>query len=104
MKADADPYRIAIIATIYRYLSHAQHFGDRFLVGYPYEGRWRHPDVKVVSLYVDQRPDGGGRPDSGPAPQRRAAAAGRETGGLLHRVSRRPFRDAADVERRAEGL
>ena len=24
-----------IITTIYRYLSHAQHIGDRFLVGYP---------------------------------------------------------------------
>ena len=27
--------RIAIVTTIYRYLSHAQHMGDRFLVGYP---------------------------------------------------------------------
>jgi hypothetical protein len=52
------PRRIAIIATIYRYLSHAQHFGDRFLVGYPYAGRWRRPNVEVVSLYVDQRPEG----------------------------------------------
>ena len=26
--------RIAVIATIYRYLSHAQHFADRFLIGY----------------------------------------------------------------------
>jgi hypothetical protein len=53
-----EPPCIAIIATIYRYLSHAQHFGDRFLVGYPYEGRWRSPGGKVVSLYVDQRPEG----------------------------------------------
>ena len=29
------PKRIAIVTTIYRYLSHAQHMGDRFLVGYP---------------------------------------------------------------------
>ena len=50
--------RIAVITTIYRYLSHAQHFADRFLVGYPKEGRWHRPDVKVVSLYVDQRPEG----------------------------------------------
>ena len=27
--------RIAVVTTIYRYLSHAQHFADRFLVGYP---------------------------------------------------------------------
>ena len=50
--------RIAVIATIYRYLSHAQHFADRFMVGYPYEGRWLRPDTQVVSLYVDQRPEG----------------------------------------------
>ena len=48
--------RVAVIATIYTYLSHAQHFVDRFLVGYPYEGRWHHPDVEVVSMYVDQYP------------------------------------------------
>ena len=48
--------RIAVIATIYRHLSHGQHFIDRFLVGYPWEGRWHRPDMKVVSLYVDQRP------------------------------------------------
>ena len=52
------PKRIAVIATIYRYLSHAQHFADRFMVGYPYEGRWYRPDTQVVSLYVDQRPEG----------------------------------------------
>ena len=30
--------RVAIITTVWRYLSHAQHMGDRFLVGYPHEG------------------------------------------------------------------
>ena len=50
--------RIAVITTVYRYLSHAQHFTDRFLVGYPNEGRWHHPNMKVVSLYVDQKPEG----------------------------------------------
>ncbi len=49
--------RIAIVATVYRYLSHAQHIGDRFLVGYPRDGAWHKPDMKVVSLYVDQKPD-----------------------------------------------
>jgi hypothetical protein len=52
------PIRIAILATIYRLQSHAQHMGDRFLVGYPYGGVWRKPNVKVVSLYVDQKPEG----------------------------------------------
>ncbi len=50
--------RMAIIATEYRYLSHAQHMGDRFLVGYPRNGRWQRPRLDVVSLYLDQRPEG----------------------------------------------
>ncbi|MBI2192643.1 MAG: hypothetical protein HYU36_11730 [Planctomycetes bacterium] len=52
------PKRIAILTTIYRYLSHAQHIGDRFLCGYPFRGRWHRPDMRVVSLYVDQKPEG----------------------------------------------
>jgi len=52
------PTRVAIVASIYRYLSHGQHFGDRFMVGYPYEGRWHQPNMEVVSMYVDQRPEG----------------------------------------------
>jgi len=52
------PKRIAILATVYRLQSHAQHMGDRFLVGYPYGGVWRRPHARVVSLYVDQRPEG----------------------------------------------
>jgi len=50
--------RIAIITTVWKYLSHAQHIGDRFLAGYPKQGRWHKPDMKVVSLYVDQHPEG----------------------------------------------
>jgi hypothetical protein len=49
--------RIAIVTTIYRYLSHAQHIADRFLIGYPRDGAWHMPDMKVVSLYVDQKPE-----------------------------------------------
>src|SRR6266699_3420748 len=52
------PRRIAVVTTIYRYLSHAQHMADRFLVGYPHAGQWHRPDMKVVSLYVDQKPEG----------------------------------------------
>jgi len=52
------PKRIAIITTIYRYLSHGQHMGDRFLVGYPHNGEWHKPNMQVVSLYVDQKPEG----------------------------------------------
>lgn len=49
--------KIALIATEVRLHSHAQHFIDRFLVGYAWEGRWRKPEVDLVSLYVDQFPD-----------------------------------------------
>ena len=58
MAAERTPKRVAVVASIYRYLSHAQHFVDRFLVGYPYAGQWHRPDTRVVSLYVDQRPEG----------------------------------------------
>ena len=54
-KADR-PVRLAIVTTVYMYLSHGQHIGDRFLVGYPHNGTWHKPNVKVVSLYVEQKP------------------------------------------------
>jgi hypothetical protein len=54
--AKSKPKRVAIVTTVWRYLSHAQHMGDRFLVGYPWKGRWHKPDLEVVSLYVDQKP------------------------------------------------
>lgn len=52
------PKRVAIVTTIWRYLSHAQHMGDRFLIGYPLHGEWHRPDLHIVSLYVDQKPEG----------------------------------------------
>ena len=52
------PKKIAIVTTLWTYLSHAQHMGDRFLVGYPRNGRWHRPSLEVVSLYVDQKPEG----------------------------------------------
>jgi hypothetical protein len=51
------PKRIAVITTVYKYLSHAQHEADRILVGYPHGGAWHRPDMKIVSLYVDQKPE-----------------------------------------------
>ena len=56
MRPDCIPPRIAVIATVYRYRSHAQHFIDRFLVGYPRAGRWHRPPARIVSVYVDQKP------------------------------------------------
>lgn len=47
-----------MITTVYRYLSHGQHMGDRFLVGYPHNGAWHMPGAKIVSLYVGQKFEG----------------------------------------------
>ena len=50
--------KMAIITTEWRYHSHAWHMGERFLTGYPLEGRWHRPPIDVVSAYVDQVPEG----------------------------------------------
>jgi hypothetical protein len=50
--------KIALIGTEVRRHSHAQHFIDRFLLGYAWDGGWRRPEVDLVSLYIDQFPDG----------------------------------------------
>ncbi len=49
--------KLAIVTTVWRFGTHAQHMGDRFLVGYPQCGQWHEPGLEVVSLYVDQTPD-----------------------------------------------
>jgi hypothetical protein len=48
--------RLSIITTEWRFRSHAWHMGERFLVGYPIQGRWHQPPLDVVSVYVDQTP------------------------------------------------
>ena len=53
----AQPHKkLAVITTVWRYASHSQHMVDRYLVGYPWKGRWHRPQLTVVSAYVDQRP------------------------------------------------
>ena len=32
--------------------------GERFLNGYPFNGKWHRPEIDVVSAYVDQCPEG----------------------------------------------
>jgi hypothetical protein len=56
--ADAPPPRkkLAILTTEWRYRSHAWHMGERFLAGYPMQGKWHMPPLKVVAAYVDQVP------------------------------------------------
>jgi len=56
-QVDRPRKKLAIVTTVWRYLSHAQHMGDRFLVGYPLHGRWHRPAMDVVALYVDQKPN-----------------------------------------------
>lgn len=56
MTTQSAPIRVAVIASIYRLRSHAQHFCDRLLVGYPHAGEWHRPNFEIASLYVDQRP------------------------------------------------
>ncbi len=56
MAAKDNPLRIAVIASIYRLRSHAQHFCDRWVVGYPRAGEWHRPNAVIASMYVDQRP------------------------------------------------
>lgn len=48
--------RLAVITTEWRYRTHAWHMAERFLAGYPVQGRWHHPPFEVVSAYVDQFP------------------------------------------------
>jgi hypothetical protein len=50
--------RIALVGTVYTYLSHVQHIADRFLAGYPRGGAWHRPEMRIVSAYLDQRPAG----------------------------------------------
>lgn len=48
--------RLAVLGNTYRLGSSLQTITDRFLVGYPFEGDWHMPQVKVVSMYLDTRP------------------------------------------------
>ena len=49
--------RLAILASRWTPGSSARQVADRFLIGYPREGKWHRPAMNVVSLYVDQTPE-----------------------------------------------
>ena len=49
--------RIAALITEYRRYSHGQNIVDRLMGGFGWESRWHHPELDVVSLYVDQSPE-----------------------------------------------
>jgi hypothetical protein len=73
--ASQTPLRLAIIGTTYHYGSDLQTMVDRFLVGYPHQGDWHIPNVRVVSMYVEkgprvgQRAQGTRRPQAAPVPE-----------------------------------
>jgi hypothetical protein len=48
---------IAVLCTVYRPLSHADHIAGRFIQGYTREGKFHVPRHYVHSMYVDQVPD-----------------------------------------------
>lgn len=56
--AGAPRKKIALLGTVVRTHSHAQHFIDRFLLGYGWQNEWRKPAVDLAGLYVDQFPEG----------------------------------------------
>ena len=59
-QAQAEPRgrkRLAVVTTEWRFDSHAWHMAERFLVGYPINGRWHKPPFDVVAAYVDQHPE-----------------------------------------------
>jgi hypothetical protein len=57
-KSGARRKKIALLATEVRKYSHAQHFIDRFLEGYGWQGRHHHPPFELAGLYVDQFNEG----------------------------------------------
>jgi TAT (twin-arginine translocation) pathway signal sequence len=56
--ADTPRKKLAVVTNVWTYRSHAWHMAERFLVGYPVEGKWHRPPIDVVAAYVDQVPDG----------------------------------------------
>src|SRR5438105_13105339 len=54
----ADRKKLAVVTTVWTYRSHAWHMAERFLHGYPIEGKWHQPPFEVVAPYVAQPPKG----------------------------------------------
>jgi hypothetical protein len=64
-KVSSNPIRLAVLGSTYRLGSHMQTIADRFLIGYPFDGDWHIPNIKVVSMYVDEHAR---QVDAGPNP------------------------------------
>ena len=50
--------KLALITTIWEPHNHANHMGERFLVGYPRDGKWHYPDMDIAGVFVDQVGEG----------------------------------------------
>ena len=46
--ASSSRKRMAVVTTLWNYRSHAWHMAERFLHGYPKEGKWHRPPIDVV--------------------------------------------------------
>ncbi len=55
--AGAQRKKLAIVTTFWDWRSHANHMSERFLSGYPRDGKWHRPAMDVVSAFVDQQPE-----------------------------------------------
>jgi hypothetical protein len=53
-RANAAKRRLAVITTVYHYLSHSYHICGRFLHGYLVGGRMHYPDWDIASMHVAQ--------------------------------------------------
>lgn len=51
--------RLAVITSVFRFLSHSYHIAGRFLNGYLRAGKMHYPDWHIASMYVDQPKDPG---------------------------------------------
>jgi hypothetical protein len=54
--APPPPRKVALIGTHVQKFSHAQHFLDRLLEGYGWEGQHHRPALELTGLYIDQFP------------------------------------------------
>ncbi|HEY3742158.1 MAG TPA: hypothetical protein VGL53_20035 [Bryobacteraceae bacterium] len=53
MSTTARPKLAAVCTSFFKY-SHTQHIVDRFLDGYGWNGKYHHPEMDLLGLYVDQ--------------------------------------------------
>ena len=57
-RSDSPEKKIAFLGTTVFKHSHAQHFLDRFALGYSMGGIWNEPQIDIASVYIDQFNEG----------------------------------------------